>query len=220
MQFFIDRICRSIDLDNEPPLAASEIGNLVANRLLADEFEIAKLAIAEFGPKLRFGIGRLTAKSSCNRNCPFDWDHALDEITTMRLAGHLADFGNKGPGAPHPPNARALGPSLSPLTRGEVYARLPTDSAARMCESDNGESRDPFLRVTDLRREMRTWTSLGPGFRRYRIHTSLRASSVIAYTPLPASRARGVRAALGRDMADQRCVHTIAAVAGMTKLSE
>ena len=36
-----------------------------------------------------------------------------------------------------------------------------------------GESRDPFLRVTDLRREMRTWTSLGPGFRRYRIHRSL-----------------------------------------------
>src|SRR5436305_5241104 len=25
------------------------------------------------------------------------------------------------PGAPHPPNADALGPSLSPLSRGEVY---------------------------------------------------------------------------------------------------
>ena len=32
----------------------------------------------------------------------------------------------KGPGAPHPPNADALGPSLSPLTRGEVYPRSPT----------------------------------------------------------------------------------------------
>src|SRR5436305_15328652 len=28
----------------------------------------------------------------------------------------------KGPGAPHPPNADALGPSLSPLSRGEVCA--------------------------------------------------------------------------------------------------
>src|SRR5207302_9012907 len=31
----------------------------------------------------------------------------------------------KGPGAPHPPNADALGPSLSPLSRGEVYRRSP-----------------------------------------------------------------------------------------------
>src|SRR5438552_18032808 len=29
----------------------------------------------------------------------------------------------KGPGAPHPPNADALAPSLSPLSRGEVYRR-------------------------------------------------------------------------------------------------
>ena len=32
-------------------------------------------------------------------------------------------FCNKGPGAPHPPNADALGPSLSPLSPGEVYRR-------------------------------------------------------------------------------------------------
>ena len=34
--------------------------------------------------------------------------------------------------------------------------------------------------------------------------------------PLPASRARGVWAMLGRDVADQRCVNPIAAFAGMT----
>src|SRR5207302_6249917 len=37
----------------------------------------------------------------------------------------------KGPGAPHPPNADALGPSLSPLSRGEVYRRSP-DLPAKM----------------------------------------------------------------------------------------
>src|SRR5207249_497556 len=36
--------------------------------------------------------------------------------------------------------------------------------------------------------------------------------------PLPASRARGVWAVLGRDMARQRCVNPIAAFAGMTVL--
>jgi len=35
-------------------------------------------------------------------------------------------FCTEEPSAPHPPNAHALGPSLSPLSRGEVYARLPT----------------------------------------------------------------------------------------------
>src|SRR5438067_9249617 len=116
---------------------------------------------------------------------------------------------------------------------------------------------------------------MGPGFRRYRMHTSLPASSAVAYTlrpatagrgrgptrqrwegegrpvpwcravrenggslwrgaaknevtgtpltlpllrngplPLPASRARGVWAVLGRDVAGQRCVNPIAAKAG------
>src|SRR5438874_2261644 len=32
---------------------------------------------------------------------------------------------------------------------------------------------------------------MGPGFRRYRMHTSLRASSAIAYTPRPATAGRG-----------------------------
>src|SRR5438105_6743887 len=55
----------------------------------------------------------------------------------------------KGPGAPHPPNADALGPSLSPLSLGEVYRRSP-NLPAKMCAYDSGESRDPFLRVTGL----------------------------------------------------------------------
>src|SRR5437773_454637 len=50
----------------------------------------------------------------------------------------------KGPGAPHPPNADALGPSLSPLSRGEVYRRSP-NSPAKMCAYDSGEGRDPLL---------------------------------------------------------------------------
>src|SRR5437667_1376555 len=37
--------------------------------------------------------------------------------------------------------------------------------------------------------------------------------------PLPASRARGVWAVLGRDMAGQRCVNPIAARAGMTEFA-
>ena len=47
----------------------------------------------------------------------------------------------KGPGAPHPPNADASGPSLSPLSRGEVYRRSP-NLPAKMCESDGGLRRD------------------------------------------------------------------------------
>src|SRR5437763_17086240 len=50
----------------------------------------------------------------------------------------------KGPGAPHPPNADALGPSLSPLSRSEVYRRSP-NSPAKMCASDSGEGRDSSL---------------------------------------------------------------------------
>src|SRR5256885_16840789 len=33
-------------------------------------------------------------------------------------------FCTNRPGAPHPPNADALGPSLSPLSRGEVYRAI------------------------------------------------------------------------------------------------
>ena len=38
-------------------------------------------------------------------------------------ASRLTLWATKSPGAPHPPNAGASGPSLSPLARGEVYAR-------------------------------------------------------------------------------------------------
>src|SRR5437899_8515497 len=54
-----------------------------------------------------------------------------------------AERRTKGPGAPHPPNADALGPSLSPLSRGEVYRRSPT-SPAKMCAYDS-EGREPWL---------------------------------------------------------------------------
>src|SRR5207245_10258814 len=43
----------------------------------------------------------------------------------------------KRPGAPHPPNADALGPSISPLSRGEVYRRSP-NLPAKMCAYDSG----------------------------------------------------------------------------------
>src|SRR5439155_1398291 len=52
----------------------------------------------------------------------------------------------KGPGAPHPPNADALGPSLSPLSRGEVYRRSP-NSPAKMCAYDSGFRRDDGRRM-------------------------------------------------------------------------
>src|SRR5439155_27374540 len=42
-----------------------------------------------------------------------------------RAALHRLGDRTKGPGAPHPPNADALGPSLSPLSRGEVYKAMP-----------------------------------------------------------------------------------------------
>src|SRR5207302_9658748 len=50
----------------------------------------------------------------------------------------------RGPGASHPPNADALGPSLSPLSRGEVYRRSP-NSPAKMGACDSGEGRDDEL---------------------------------------------------------------------------
>src|SRR5256886_7264058 len=55
----------------------------------------------------------------------------------------------KGPGAPHPPNAGALGPSLSPLSRGEVYRRSP-NSPAKICACDSGGGRDPSIHAVGL----------------------------------------------------------------------
>src|SRR5207248_5380389 len=55
------------------------------------------------------------------------------------------------------------------------------------------ESRDPFLRVTGSQLNTRTWTTVGLGFRRYRIHTSLArdVSAKHAHTPLAREAGRG-----------------------------
>ena len=78
---FIRRMRCAVDLDDKPPLATYEIGNIVADRLLANELEILQLTVVELRPQLRFSARRFTPQSPGNGNIP-----AIGTAHMMRLA--------------------------------------------------------------------------------------------------------------------------------------
>ena|GEM_PF-6396831 len=53
----VGRMCRAVDLDNKFLVAADEVGEIRANRLLPNELEPAEKAVSKAPPKLAFGLG-------------------------------------------------------------------------------------------------------------------------------------------------------------------
>jgi hypothetical protein len=51
----------AIDLNDELSLATNEVGNILADRYLPDEFEPTQLTIAQLSPEFRFCTSRIAA---------------------------------------------------------------------------------------------------------------------------------------------------------------
>jgi hypothetical protein len=71
-------VLSSIDLDDQAPFAAGEVGVIAANRLLPDELEAPELAISNSRPKEKFGPRQFTAQRPCALGTPVVFaPHAL-----------------------------------------------------------------------------------------------------------------------------------------------
>ena len=57
MALVVGRMSRAVDLDDKFFLAADEVGEIRANRLLPNELEPGEKAVSKSPPKLAFGLG-------------------------------------------------------------------------------------------------------------------------------------------------------------------
>ena len=74
------RVLTAVEFDNQTPLAANEVDVISIDGLLADEFEAAKLPVAEASPQREF----------CRRECaPLRWARSVRCSSLARNAPRL-----------------------------------------------------------------------------------------------------------------------------------
>jgi hypothetical protein len=60
----------AVEFDDDPPLAADEIGEIPADRFLADEFKPVELAVAQPAPQHPLGPGHRAAQRKRSVKAP------------------------------------------------------------------------------------------------------------------------------------------------------